>query len=219
MFVKMTDTIYTIEVCCTGNNGRSPMAEAIGNKYLEDKCWQKTAKLISSGTRADQKWDYIIPYKKAVSVLDRASKNSLMKSIEIDKDRYEFDEDYKTAMIDKVHMAMRIMRPIEAALRDAALYDIGLKYNGKRTQTKACSDISLVLGMEKKHVDHVNEIYSKEQNKPEITTITDYLGIDGEIPDSIGSTNPKTYFEIRDILSDLMPKVILKFKDEHDYEL
>ena len=212
---------YTLEVCCTGNNGRSPMAEAIGNWYLEQRRWQDTARFISSGTRADPQWDDILPYKKVVSVLAKASQNGIMEPVEVDEYRYETDKDYEAVIREKVKAVMKNMRSIESALRDAALHGRDLKYDGTRSQTIVRDDVSIVLGMEKRHVEEVKQIYSgvDEEQKPQIITLADYVNADCEIPDSIGNTNPLVYRKIRDILLDMIPRAVLRFKEEHDYDL
>lgn len=207
--------LHIIEVTCTGNNGRSPMAEVIGNHTAKDFNLEDMLSFISSGTRAGPEHDEVLPYNKVVSVLSKASSHGLMKPVDVDRDKYETDSDYRATIQYSVHMAFRIMRPIEVALRDAALYNIGMRYDGKRTQTVARDDVSLVLGMEQKHVDHINQIYSVSKHKPLISTLIAYAGVDGEIPDSIGNTDPAVYFEIRERLCDVMPKVVDRFKEEH----
>jgi protein-tyrosine-phosphatase len=206
---------YIIEVTCTGNNGRSPMAEVIGNHTAKELNLEEVLSFISSGTQAGLEHDGVFPYNKVVSVLSRASSHGLMRPVEVDFDKYEHDPWYRAAIQDRVHMAFRIMRPIETALRDSALYDIGMKYDGIRTQTVARDDVSIVLGMEPTHVDQINEIYSGSEHKPFISTITQYAGDSGKISDSIGNTNPVTYFIIRDKLLEVMPKVVSRFKDDN----
>jgi len=206
--------LHIIEATCTKNNGRSPMVEVIGNQTVKDFGLENALHFISSGTRADPKYDKVLPYNKVVLVLDKASSHGLMKPVDVDKERYKSDSDYRAIIRNNVYMAFRIMRPIEAALRDAALHDVGMKYDGKRTQTIVRDDVSLVLGMEQKHVDQINQIYEAEQNKPLFTTITGYAGVGGEIPDSVGNTDPSVYFGIRDRLCELMPKVVSRFKEE-----
>lgn len=212
--MKDENYIHIIEVTCTGNIGRSPMAEIIGNNTVKSFNLEDKLSFISSGTRAASEHDNILPYDKVVSYLNRASSHGLMKSVDVDREKYEQDSNYRITIQDKVHMASRIMRPIEAALRDSALYHIGLKYDGKRTQTIPRHDVSLILGMEQKHVEQIKEIYFVSEHIPLITTIIDYAGDEGEILESIGNTNPAVYFKIRDRLCELMPKIVNRFREE-----
>ena len=209
--------MHIIEVTCTGNNGRSAMAEAIGNHTTKKLNLEDVLSFISSGTRAGPEYEKILPYSEVVSILSRASSHGLMKPAEVDRERYKQDSDYRVAIQDSVHMAFRIMRPIEAAFRDSALYNIGMRYDGTRTQTVARDDVSVVLGMEQKHVDQIKKIYSASEHRPIISTITQYARYHGEIPDSIGSTDPTVYFTIRDKLLELMPKVVTRFREEHQF--
>lgn len=207
--------MHIIEVCCTGNNGRSPVGEVIGNLIVKELSLQNVISIISSGTRADRKYDYILPYNKCVSILNKASHNGLMRSVEVNKERYNTDPDYKVTIRDYVHMAFRIMRPIEAALRDSALYDIGVKYEGNRTQTVINNDVSLVLGMAQENTEHVRQIYCSIEDTPVIETITDYAEVEGEISNYLGNTNPAVYLAIRERLFEIMPKVINRVRDEY----
>lgn len=210
----MNDQKHIIEVCCTGNSGRSTQAEVIGNYYANELNLDDVLLFISSGTRADPKYDNILPYEKVVSVLNSASSYGLMKQVDVDKDRYENESGYRVAIQDEVYMAFKIMRPIEAALRNSALYKMNMKYDGTRTQTVLRNDVSLILGMTQKHVSQVNEIYSSFEQKPLITTITEYAGVSGEIPNALGNPNPIAYIKIRDKLLEVMPKVIERFGNE-----
>ncbi|MCX6706743.1 MAG: hypothetical protein NT001_01225 [Candidatus Woesearchaeota archaeon] len=207
---------HLIEVVCTGNNGRSPMAEVIGNHTSNEMGLEGKLHFISSGTKAAPDHDNELPYEKASSILKMGSSHGLINPIEVDKQRYENDPDYNSAIKAKVQMALSIMRPIETALRNAALFDIGLRCYGERMQTKPRDDVSLVLGMEQKHVSDVEKIYYLGRDtKPQIATITGYAGIEGNIPDALGNTDPKIYKQARDKLIEAMPLVISRFREEH----
>lgn len=212
------DKKIIIEFVCTGNNARSPMAEVIGNNYATDIGLENLLSFISSGTRVDTEYESFFSYERATLILNKASSHGLLKEIHVDKDRYENDNNYNSAIKNDIIMALRIMRPIEVALRDAALYNINMKYDGAQTQTIARDDVSIILGMEKEHVRQVEKIYSAKgmatNNMPQITTIADYTGIDGEISDCIGNTNPTAYFKMRDSLQEIIPKVIDRIKKE-----
>ena len=206
--------MHTIEVTCTGNNGRSVMAQAIGNLTVKNFNLEGKLCFISSGTRADLKYDQFLPYDKVESMLSRGSRHGLFSPIDVDKVRYENDPDYMLVIQERFQEAIVIMRSLEAIYRDAALFNIGLRHDGKRTQTIARDDVSVVLGMQQKHVNQIIKIYSATRHRPLITTVTEYAGVDGEILDAIGNTNPKVYFEIRDRLSEIMPLVVRRFQRE-----
>ena len=215
MVIKMT---YIIEVCCTGNNGRSTMGKAIGNKDVSERGLEDIIKFISSGTRAGPKWDNVWTYEKAASMIRRAAKSGLVKGLEIDKERYSQDEDYRRAVQSHAKKALQIMRPIETALRTAALYEIGLEFTGERTQTVSRDDVSLVLGVQQKHAEHVKEIYKDHPNPPQISSFNEYAGVSGEIPDGLGNLDVNVYKNIRDHLLETMPKVIDRFQKEHNID-
>ncbi|MBU4283647.1 MAG: hypothetical protein KJ968_00940 [Nanoarchaeota archaeon] len=207
---------HIIEVCCTGNLGRSPMAEVIGNHTVVDMGLEGKIGFISSGILVDPKYDKNIPYCEVVSILDKASKNDLVEKIDVIEEKYNKDPDYREIIEKRARVALEIMRPIEAALRTAALYN---KFNinlsdRKRCQTVVREDVSVILGMEERHVSFVKKMYEGGENTPTITTITRYAGFGGEIPVAFGKTNPKVYVDIGNKLEEIMPKVVLRFKEE-----
>lgn len=205
---------HIIEGVCTGNSGRSTQFEVIGNFFANELNLENELSFISSGTGAGPENDHDLPYNKVVSVLGHASKYGLIKPVQVDEQKYNDDADYRSVIQYKVHIAFGIMRPIEAALRDKALFDMGLKYDGTRTQTVPRSDVSVVLGMTSKHADQIRRIYLPFEQKPVISTVTEYAGVSGEIPDALGNPDPKAYFLIRDRLVDLVPRVIERFGNE-----
>jgi protein-tyrosine-phosphatase len=209
---------HTIEVCCTGNNGRSPMVEVIGNNEVLEKGLEDKIIFISSGTRADNTWDNAWNYEKANSMLRRASKGGLIDPGVIDEDRYNSETHYQMVVNDLAKKALYIMRPIESALRNAALLDIGLEYKGGRTQTIVRDYVSLVLGVTSKHVRHAKEIYQGEDKVPEIMQLNEYAGVRGEISDAFGKLDPDVYRAIRDEVQKIVPVVINRFVKEHDLE-
>lgn len=208
---------HVIEACCTGNNGRSPMVEVIGNKEILTRGLEEKVIFISSGTRADHSWDNVWHYEKAKFVLQRAARSGLMiEPAVIDKGRYDEDTDYQISVNKYARKMIAILRPIETALRNAALLDIGIEYKGGRRQTRAGNNVSLVLGITNKHVRHVKEFYQGEEKIPEIMQLHEYAGIPGEIPDAFGQLDPGVYREIRDEILDLMPTVVERFKSDHN---
>ena len=206
---------YIIEVCCTGNLNRSAMEKVIGNKVVQDENLDDKIRFISSGTRADPQWDNVLPYKKVVSILGKAVKSGLMKETRIDKESYENDPGYRVAIQSQVHTALKMLRPIEEALRTAALYQIGLEYNGRRSQTVARDDVSLLLGNEKKHVEHAKAIYEGKEKQPEISHLNEYAGVPGEIADCLGNLDVNVYINARKEIEHIMPKVVDRFRQEH----
>ena len=226
--------MYLVEICCTGNNGRSPMAEVIANKILEENGFEGHIGVISTGTRADPQWDNVLPYQKVVSIYSKALRSGLVKKAEIDKEKYEHDEEYRKATQATVRELLGIMRPIEAALRDAALLDAGLKYQGRRSQTIPRDDVDMLLGMEEKHATHAKQIYAGKAHPPRIGTILKDVSDSGistdweyvrtreeftdfskecasfpeNIPDCLGSLSVEPYIEVRKILERALPIII-----------
>jgi hypothetical protein len=203
-----------IEICCTGNSGRSPIAEAVGNNYVKELGLEEKILFISSGTRAAPEWDDYWPYDKAAEMITRAAGSGLVKDMDVDKDRYDADEEYNAAVSSHARKALRLMRPIEVALRDAALYQNGLEYTGKRTQLVPRDDVFLVLGVKEKHVRQIREIYSGAENPPEIALLNRYAGLEGETADCLGRLSIMPYLKVVEHCKEIMPKVIERFRGE-----
>jgi hypothetical protein len=205
-----------IEICCTGNSGRSPIAESIGNHCVKEQGLEEKILFISSGTRAAPEWDDCWPYDKAVEMINRAAGSGLVEDMVVDKDRYDADEGYKAAVSAHARKALHLMRPIEAALRNAALYQKGMEYTGKRTQLVPRKDVSLVLGVKEKHVSQIRDIYACIENPPEIALLNSYAGLEGETADYLGRLSIAPYLQVIEHCKKIMPKVIERFRGEHD---
>ena len=207
---------HIIEVCCTGNIGRSPMAELIGNHTVVDMGLEDKIGFISSGILVNPKYGENIPYDEVVFILNRASENNFLDETHVIEKEYNNNTNYQKIIREKFNVALKNMRFVEAALRNIALYNnfnIELS-DWERCQTVVRDDVSVILGMDKGHVGFVEKIYEGRENKPTITTITQYAGIGGEIPAAFGKTNPKIYVDIGNKLEKIMPKVVSRFKEE-----
>lgn len=205
---------YLIEICCTGNNGRSPMAEVVGNHYLQTCNLEDRICFISSGTEADARFDALWPLSKVAFVLSKASTAGLIPSGDLDAARYERDKSYRGLVQHHAIKALRMMRSIEGALRDAALCHVGLEYTGQRTQTMPRSDVSLVLGITSKHADQARIIYSTRQQPPPAVQVGDYAGVQEEVPDCLGSLRTETYIGARQQLERILPTVVEKLRGD-----
>ena len=232
-----------IEVCCTGGNGRSPMAAGIANKILDESKLRKI-RFVSSGTRADtDKASEILgkkvyrSYENVEYILGRAAENGFMEMPEISKEKYGSDRGYRNTITDYVENALGYLRPIESAFRQVAMHDTGIKselggnwsdtWSGFQSRQTGWYHIDnsvtiLVLGVEDRHVEQAREIYESCYREdrdcmPLFHQINEYAGLSGHVAQAIGSLDIRDYFDIRDQFLDIMPKVIKRFIQ--DYEI
>ena len=205
-----------IEVTCTGNNGRSVIAESVGNQRVKEQDLEGRILFISSGTRADSKHDEHWPYAKAVMMINKAAEAGLLEGMKVDEARYNSDEEYRIIASQYARKSLEILRPIEAAMRTAALFRCGLEYSGTRTQTAPRDDVSLILGINDSITKQIREIYKDIKNPPEIDNLSRYAGVEEELPDCLGKLNITPYLSLVEKCREIMPKVIERFRGEYD---
>ncbi len=204
-----------IEAVCTGNNGRSPMLEAVGNREVARLGIEEKIGFISSGTEAAPEFDLKWNYRKAEMMITKASRSGLVKPLELDPERYNADPEYAAAVNSRALKAVQIMRSIETALREAALYDAEITNQSGRKQTVPRDDVSLVLGFTSKHLAQAETIYSTGGFKPEIAQVHLYARTTDEPKDGLGSLDVQIYIRMRRQLEEIVPKVLERFRDEH----
>lgn len=216
---------HTIEVCCTGNNNRSKMAEAIGNELLRMSRLEKKIRIISSGTRVLPPYDAALyaDAKKAKFIFERAKQSGLY-DVSFDSTRYQNDEGYKGVMYTRAKTLLGMFRSIESSFRQLALIELDLEAESDRHQTIPRRDVSLILGIEQRHVAQIEDIYSDTPpfirvppvtSRPRIESLSCYAQVGYELPDLIGTLSIAGYRGVRDCLhKDIMPSVIERFCDE-----
>ena len=208
--------MYLVELCCTGNNARSRMAESIGNRLALDEGLEQKIKFISSGILAVP--PKIRSYEWVAGVLEHASKIDIIGKQELDQGRYEKDENYQIELLGAANEARYRMMVIEERLAASALRELGLEIPSGRRQTIVRDDVSLMLGMERKHVAYAKRIYRKHKKTtgksrhPMMMTLNRFTGIEGEIPELLGTIDINPYRELREELFKIMDHVIERLK-------
>lgn len=220
--------LYLIEFVCTGNNGRSPMAEAVGNYWLKKHGFKDTFGFISSGTKVDAGNESIMPYEKAKFLLEHIGKriNLVNQDLYIDERLFNGNEGYREVISSKAKdLLVGILRLEDAKFRNQALFEKAIKLpENPKHQTIPRSDVYLVLGMEHKHVTQVNQIYDEagipENRRPLITTVSSYIGGHGFIDDMLGSEDIIPYRHLRDNLyHEIIPKIVTNFLHNAEKEI
>lgn len=202
-----------IEMVCTGNNGRSPVAELIGRNYIEKIGAAELYNVISSGTLVDtiKKGTFGIPVM--VPIINVAKGKDLYSSDEIK----EIDEALgrnDAGNVKKYFMkAANKFKQEEADHRTEILNKYGINGNVKENpdQTIARPDTKAVLSVDKKNCELIKQIYGVSKYNPIIDVISRLAtgNPDAEIKNAFGLGIKEYEKRIEQLVNDV-PKAIDK---------
>jgi hypothetical protein len=201
-----------IEMVCTGNQGRSPVAERIGRNYLAQQGALGEYDTISSGTSVDG----IIGGELSIAFMIHV--------IGIARDRGDvYDPSALSAIEDAIgtgndgvlrgfyNEAQQVFAEEERRYRAEVLPQFGIVGQVKhgRDQTVARSDTVGVFSMAARNNVVVERIYAESGHTPVIAVLSAYATDDptAEIPNAFGK--PRTAYEAAvETLRDHVPKAI-----------
>lgn len=199
----MTNTTkLIIEYVCTGNNGRSPMAEAIALDYVHRKGLEDRIEICSSGSGLSEltkptgeKWK-----KMYLGVVDLALKNGIYQESwrqDEAKQVLELGMDVEDAVLDaSVNYAVNI----EAHFRNVALFEVGLVAAEKyHKPTKPLHD-GLILPMAESNAKQVCTIYEKSSFSPRVEPLNAYAGLEGDVTNPFCKLLPAYQATLEDLL-------------------
>ena len=159
-----------IEFVCGSNNGRSPVAEAVGRKTAQQLGIEGEIIISSSGTIVDTTsltnlGTMLLPYAEA------AARNGL-----ISHERIKQIEDDPRGVLDE-------LIAIEEGWRNRYIADeIGLDYTGHvRRQTVASPGERLILSVDETTLRMTRTIYSSFDYNPTIESLPSFVGSDLEL--------------------------------------
>lgn len=159
-----------IEFVCTGNNARSPIAEAVAFNMLIDMNLQTEVRVTSSGTFVDfikkagdgEIIDRIKPYLElAVSsgILNPSDRETFQRSPRSVLDKLvAYEEDMRKRFLSE-----------ERGITD---------YAHERKQIVIRPEAELILPVSADNLERVGSIYSAVRKKPKIQLLYDYSGTD-----------------------------------------
>lgn len=205
------DQKKVIEMVCTGNNGRSPVAELIGRNYVEDIGAADEYAVESSGTmvRNIERGDFKIPVM--VPIIDMAKGRDIYSA----EDIAGLDEALRKGDTEAVKgyfmQAVDIFHSEEGQQRTETLAKYGIRGTVKKghDQTIARPDTLAVLSMDKGNNSRVAAIYEGSTFLP----IIDLMGRiatgeqDAEVKDAFGLERVEYEARVEQILNDV-PRAI-----------
>lgn len=213
-----------IEYVCSGNGGRSPMAETIGKDYVQEKGLESRIKVYSSGSAVADVENLNFPMLELVGYIEIGLKSGTYKgkaavgiAKEVVENREaiaEAAENGDLAAKGKIVYLFQYLMADELAKRNIVLLEQGLVPDGHfHQQTVVRDDVELILPMKESNADKVKEIYQGSGRNPTIVPICEYAGIEGAISDPFGSTI-EAFRKTRDLIGQAVKKTIDKAIEE-----
>ena len=202
-----------IEMVCTGNNGRSPVAELIARNYLESVGATTDYDSISSGTMVDIIKAGRFPIKVMTPIIDIAKGRRIYDSSELTKlDDALRSGDSKTVE-GYFNKATQIFSEEESREREVVLRELSIygEVKGGKEQTMPRPDVVAILPMDRKNYDGVLKIYHSSGFSPVISVLSVLATGDpnSEVANAFGQSSD-VYRQNIEQLVDEVPKAVRK---------
>jgi len=201
----------TIEYVCTGNNGRSPMAEAIAVDYVYRNGLEDRVVISSSGsglhelTRPTEEKGK----RTRLAIVKMALDNGIfLESWRQDQARLILEQEMNSdeSLLDtSVQYAVNA----EAHFRNVALFKVGLLAAGNYHKPTTAKHQGLILPMAENNAQQVRRIYEGFSEQPLVQPINAYVGVEGDVPNPFCQLLP-AYLAARDHLQRVVPMTIDK---------
>jgi len=160
-----------VEFVCSGNNGRSPIAEAVGKRILDSLGLNANVRITSSGTQVDfskvrDLAGFIAPFvEQAIrrEIFPRSYAELVKKdSQKVLDEMFEIEETWRNNYI------LNFVNP-----------GFG---NHSRQQTLVRSEAQLILPVDQSNFERVAKIYKSSGYSPKIETLAEYAGLEYNRP-------------------------------------
>jgi len=177
-----------IEMVCTGNRGRSPVAELIARNRIIEIGASDVYDSISSGTNVAYTDKVmageIIPSQEMISaIISMGRANNVYTSEQLEEIDSSLRDGEQDDLIKYFIQTSQRLMDDEESYRAEVLTQFGIDGDVKptRDQTIARPDTLIVLAMDKKNLQVINRIYQEERYSPIIDTLSNYAT---GVPDS-----------------------------------
>ncbi|MFC1752365.1 hypothetical protein ACFL96_03110 [Thermoproteota archaeon] len=222
--LEQLDHLLLREYGCTGNSGRSPLADAIDNEYILDNGLENRFLAISSGTKRDANVsgnsvpsidNQLFVMGRAVARNDELRIYSPEEALEITgmlanedktKQDYETDQAFYDAVRNLDTKGRSRLMEEEHEFRARAAKDIGLSIPIKDggQQTEPCDKVKFFYAMAESNEKDARAIYSGQAHQP----VFDNFGI----PNTFGLP----YDQYKEMVCGLKEKVIQNAKQSEE---
>ena len=163
-----------IEFVCSGNNGRSPVAELIATNYLERVGADREYSATSSGTIVDLIKDGGFPIKVMTPIIDIAKEREIYSQESLQDIERALRENDSSTVERYFREASDVFMREEAQERGELLKELGMRGEVKigRDQTIARSNTIAILPVDRKNYHAVLKIYGESGYNPVISIMS-----------------------------------------------
>jgi hypothetical protein len=188
-----------IEMVCTGNSGRSPVAELLGQNYINSRGFNHALGVRSSGTMVNKILSGgKMPMQAMIPILDTGVSRGMYNSEELAKIRAAVRIGDADGVRDYFARAAVKFEEEEVQFRNEAIHSYGIRGEVKsgRDQTIARPDTVAVLAIDRKNYDTVKKIYDNSGYTPIIDVMSRVAtgNPDAEVRNAFG-LGKEAYFE------------------------
>ncbi|MEK6901244.1 MAG: hypothetical protein AABX37_02800 [Nanoarchaeota archaeon] len=207
--------MITIEYVCTGNNGRSPMAEAIAKDTIMNWGLANRVTVMSSGSGLHPST------MKTGEELARQKQG--MVRLALDSGIYQEPWRRRNAELvaavdamvgysEELEEFFNYAVRVEGIFRDQALMEVGLVATGQYHKLTVAhvddADRRVILPMAASNASQVRQIYAGFENQPRVLTpLNEYAGMEGDVPNPFCQLLP-AYRSARNHLMVAVPKTV-----------
>lgn len=199
-----------IEMVCTANNGRSPVAELVANNYLR-QLQAEEYQAISSGTSVDEIQSGRIPTSFKIQTIDIAKQRGIYSSLELDDIQKAIQTSNDKAITYFYDKAVQVFYREERKHRAEALQEFGIDgiVKTSQDQTIVRPNAIAVFSMAQRNNEQVRQIYKDVLDQPIIEVLSRYATGDltAEVPNAYGLGKDAYFLAIAKIVADV-PKSI-----------
>ncbi len=219
-----------IEYVCTGNGGRSPIAETLARDYVKGLELEKRISIFSSGTGASvlEADVFQFPVESLLQYVGIALDSGTYKgsAVPIATDIVARNDEIINAVNagdtrakELVEYCVRYLMADEVVKRNSVLLELGLVPRGHfHQQTQVREDVDLVLPMKKSNADYVRKLYAESSSgksrSPLVVPVCEYAMVSGEISDPFGGSLDD-FRKARDLIADVVKKSIDRAVEEY----
>lgn len=204
-----------IQAVCTGNNGRSPMAEMLLKKHAAAKGVGDEVHITSSGSGRH-------PLFKEAAEKPEIKLKLIQMGFDNGIYRGELEGEAESVLATggdsaRIDNLFDYLMTTEALLRSYALWEVGLMYDGEMHKpTQADPNARLILPMTEQNAEQVRRIYiadnlgellSEQGGEIEVVPFNEFAGVEGEVVNPFCKLLPE-YQQSRDGMDFSSGKVI-----------
>lgn len=193
-----------IEMVCSGNSGRSPVAELIGRNYLR-KIGAVGYDTISSGSDVDRINKGEIPVDRMRGLVEKAIRRG-----DIYKTAWDIETVGEEELRELYERARTVFNREEHQFRQEALHYFGIdgKVKVSSEQTIARPDTIAIFTMADANKSVVQRIYEHATHQPIIENLTA-----NQLPNAFGGTREE-YFAIIALIKEAVPTQVKRVLEE-----